>query len=49
MSVRRHHADHAGTKTPKHLVDNAGAPDVRLSPADLADLDAIPAPAGARY
>ncbi|MFG2956902.1 aldo/keto reductase [Streptomyces sp. NPDC048291] len=38
-----------GTKTPKYLVDNAGAADVRLSPADLADLDAIPAPAGARY
>ncbi|MFJ9711970.1 aldo/keto reductase [Streptomyces sp. NPDC101234] len=38
-----------GTKTPKYLVDNAGGADLRLSPADLADLDAIPAPAGARY
>ncbi|WP_234531355.1 aldo/keto reductase [Streptomyces shenzhenensis] len=38
-----------GTKTPEYLADNAGATDVRLSPADLADLDAVPAPAGARY
>ncbi|MGX1542410.1 aldo/keto reductase [Streptomyces adustus] len=38
-----------GTKTPKYLADNAAAADVRLSPADIADLDAIPAPAGARY
>lgn len=38
-----------GTKTPKYLTDNAGAADVQLSPADLADLDAIPAPVGARY
>nr|WP_261994892.1 aldo/keto reductase [Streptomyces sp. me109] len=38
-----------GTKTPKYLADNAGAADVRLSPADLADLDAIQAPVGARY
>ncbi|MER6063138.1 hypothetical protein ABT167_18515 [Streptomyces sp. NPDC001792] len=38
-----------GTKTPKYLVDNAGGADVRLSEADLADFDAIPAPVGARY
>ncbi|GHF10922.1 hypothetical protein GCM10014715_78220 [Streptomyces spiralis] len=38
-----------GTKTPKYLADNAGGADVQLSPADLADLDAIPAPIGARY
>ncbi|WUD77062.1 aldo/keto reductase [Streptomyces sp. NBC_00510] len=38
-----------GTKTPKYLADNAGAADVHLSPADLADLNAIPAPVGARY
>ncbi len=38
-----------GTKTPKYLVDNAGAADVVLSPADLAELDAIPAPEGSRY
>ncbi|WP_433455752.1 aldo/keto reductase [Streptomyces sp. CA-142005] len=38
-----------GTKTPKYLVDNAAGADVRLSAADLADLDAIPAPVGARY
>jgi len=38
-----------GTKTPKYLADNAGAADLQLSTADLADLDAIPAPVGARY
>jgi aryl-alcohol dehydrogenase-like predicted oxidoreductase len=38
-----------GTKTPKYLVDNAGAADVELTAADLADLDAIPAPQGGRY
>ncbi|MEU1621059.1 aldo/keto reductase [Streptomyces sp. NPDC005722] len=38
-----------GTKTPKYLADNAAAADVRLSPADLADLDAIQPPVGARY
>jgi aryl-alcohol dehydrogenase-like predicted oxidoreductase len=38
-----------GTKTPKYLVDNAGAADVRLSAEDLADLDALPAPEGGRY
>ncbi|WP_436772401.1 aldo/keto reductase [Yinghuangia sp. YIM S09857] len=38
-----------GTKTPKYLADNAGAADVTLSAADLADLDALPAPEGSRY
>ena len=38
-----------GTKTPKYLADNAGAADVVLSAADLADLDALPAPQGTRY
>ncbi|GIH18312.1 aldo/keto reductase [Rugosimonospora africana] len=38
-----------GTKTPRYLADNAGAADLRLSAADLADLDSIPAPVGARY
>jgi aryl-alcohol dehydrogenase-like predicted oxidoreductase len=38
-----------GTKTPKYLVDNAGAADIELTPADLADLDALPAPQGSRY
>ncbi|GAA5021683.1 aldo/keto reductase [Streptomyces siamensis] len=38
-----------GTKTPKYLADNAGAADVQLSAADLADLDALPTPVGARY
>jgi aryl-alcohol dehydrogenase-like predicted oxidoreductase len=38
-----------GTKTPGYLADNAGAADIELSDADLADLDALPAPEGARY
>ncbi|MEU7765442.1 aldo/keto reductase [Nocardia sp. NPDC049190] len=38
-----------GTKTPKYLADNIGAANVELSAADLADLDALPAPVGARY
>jgi aryl-alcohol dehydrogenase-like predicted oxidoreductase len=38
-----------GTKTPEYLADNAAAADVTLSAADLADLDALPAPQGTRY
>jgi aryl-alcohol dehydrogenase-like predicted oxidoreductase len=38
-----------GTKTPKYLLDNAGAADVVLSAADIADLDALPQPEGTRY
>jgi aryl-alcohol dehydrogenase-like predicted oxidoreductase len=38
-----------GTKTPRYLADNAAAADVTLSAADLADLDALPAPEGTRY
>jgi aryl-alcohol dehydrogenase-like predicted oxidoreductase len=38
-----------GTKTARYLADNAGASDIELSAADLAELDALPAPEGARY
>jgi aryl-alcohol dehydrogenase-like predicted oxidoreductase len=38
-----------GTKTPRYLVDNAGAADVRLSDAELTDLDGVPAASGGRY
>ncbi|MQS11626.1 aldo/keto reductase [Streptomyces kaniharaensis] len=38
-----------GTRTPRYLVDNAGAAEVVLSAADLAELDALPAPTGSRY
>jgi aryl-alcohol dehydrogenase-like predicted oxidoreductase len=38
-----------GTKTPRYLADNAGAAGLHLSAADLAELDALPAPEGARY
>jgi aryl-alcohol dehydrogenase-like predicted oxidoreductase len=38
-----------GTKTPKYLADNAGAADVELSTADLAELDALSGPRGGCY
>lgn len=38
-----------GTKTPKYLMDNAGAADLQLSASDLAELDALPQPEGTRY
>jgi aryl-alcohol dehydrogenase-like predicted oxidoreductase len=38
-----------GTKTPKYLVENAGSAELQLSAADLAELDALPQPAGTRY
>jgi aryl-alcohol dehydrogenase-like predicted oxidoreductase len=38
-----------GTKTLRYLADNAGAADIELSTAELAELDALPAPQGARY
>ncbi len=38
-----------GTKRLRYLEDNAAAAHVELSPEDLAELDALPAPVGARY
>ncbi|MFD5464028.1 aldo/keto reductase [Kitasatospora sp. NPDC127059] len=38
-----------GTKTPRYLLDNAGAAAIELSAADLAELDALPDAAGGRY
>ncbi|MER6299327.1 aldo/keto reductase [Kitasatospora sp. NPDC001539] len=38
-----------GTKTPRYLVENVAAAEVRLSAADLAELDALPAAEGGRY
>ncbi|TQS44749.1 aldo/keto reductase [Cryptosporangium phraense] len=38
-----------GTRRVARLEENAGAAGLTLSPADLAALDALPAPAGARY
>ena len=49
LAQGRHVVPIPGTKTPKYLTDNAGAADVELSAADLAELDALPAPQGARY
>jgi aryl-alcohol dehydrogenase-like predicted oxidoreductase len=45
----RHVVPIPGTKTPKYLADNAGAAEVELRPADLAELDTLPAPQGGRY
>jgi aryl-alcohol dehydrogenase-like predicted oxidoreductase len=38
-----------GTKKVRYLEENAAAADVRLGPADLAELDSLPEPVGARY
>jgi aryl-alcohol dehydrogenase-like predicted oxidoreductase len=49
LAQGRHVVPIPGTKTPRYLADNAAAADLELSPADLAELDALPAPEGARY
>ncbi|MFD4536366.1 aldo/keto reductase [Kitasatospora sp. NPDC058397] len=49
LAQGRHVLPIPGTKTPRYLVDNAGAAEVVLSAADLADLDALPTPTGERY
>lgn len=49
LSQGRHVVPIPGTKTPKYLADNAAAADIELSAAHLAELDAVPAPQGARY
>ncbi|TYB40100.1 aldo/keto reductase [Actinomadura chibensis] len=38
-----------GTKRRHYLLDNAGAADLDLTDADLADLDGVPDPVGTRY
>ncbi|HWR48856.1 MAG TPA: aldo/keto reductase [Pseudonocardiaceae bacterium] len=49
LTQGRHVVPIPGTKTPKYLADNAGAPDIELSAADLTELDTLPAPEGTRY
>jgi aryl-alcohol dehydrogenase-like predicted oxidoreductase len=49
LAQGRHVVPIPGTKTPKYLADNAGAADIELSADHLAELDALPAPQGARY
>jgi len=49
LAQGRHVVPIPGTKTPRYLEDNAGAAGVELSAADLAELDALPAPQGGRY
>lgn len=49
LSQGQHVVPIPGTKTPRYLADNAGAADIELSAACLAELDALPAPQGARY
>jgi aryl-alcohol dehydrogenase-like predicted oxidoreductase len=38
-----------GTKTPRYLIDNAASAGIELGAADVAELDALPAPEGTRY
>jgi len=38
-----------GTRRIERLAENAGAARLELSPEGLAELDALPAPAGERY
>jgi aryl-alcohol dehydrogenase-like predicted oxidoreductase len=45
----RHVVPIPGTRTPNYVTENAGSADVELSGADLAELDAVPAPQGGRY
>ena len=49
LAQGRHVVPIPGTKTPRYLADNAGAADIGLSAGELAELDALPAPHGARY
>jgi aryl-alcohol dehydrogenase-like predicted oxidoreductase len=49
LAQGRHVVPIPGTKTLRYLMDNAGAADTTLSVVDLAALDALPAPQGARY
>jgi aryl-alcohol dehydrogenase-like predicted oxidoreductase len=49
LAQGRHVVPIPGTKTPRYLADNAGAADLELSAAHLAELDSLPAPQGARY
>jgi len=38
-----------GTKKVRYVEENAAAAGLRLGEADLAELDALPAPVGSRY
>jgi aryl-alcohol dehydrogenase-like predicted oxidoreductase len=49
LAQGRHVVPIPGTKTPRYLADNAAAAEVELREADLAELDALPAPEGTRY
>jgi aryl-alcohol dehydrogenase-like predicted oxidoreductase len=49
LAQGRHVVPIPGTKTLKYLVENAGAADLELTAADLAELGALPAPHGDRY
>ena len=49
LAQGRHVVPIPGTKTPRYLADNAGAADIALNAAELAELDALPPPQGARY
>ena len=47
LAQGRHVVPIPGTKTPRYLADNAGAADIALNAAELAEVDALPPPQGA--
>ncbi len=49
LAVGRHVLPIPGTKRRAYLEENAAASGLRLDPADLAELDAVPAATGTRY
>ena len=49
LAQREHIVPIPGTKKLRYLEENAAAAGVRLGPADLAELDSLPEPVGARY
>jgi aryl-alcohol dehydrogenase-like predicted oxidoreductase len=49
LAQGRHVVPIPGTKTSSYLAENVGAADLELGAAELAELDAAPAPEGARY
>jgi aryl-alcohol dehydrogenase-like predicted oxidoreductase len=49
LALREHVVPIPGTKKVGYLEQNAAAAQVQLTAADLAELDALPAPEGARY
>jgi aryl-alcohol dehydrogenase-like predicted oxidoreductase len=49
LAAGKHVVPIPGTKRTDYLADNVGAADLRLTSADLAELDSVPAATGTRY